>query len=279
MLTVACGPRAFTEMAVDLALSLREHDGSRVTLIADEHARALALRCYPQVFEQIVRLPAGYDFGHACKFSLAEVTPYEHNLFIDADTLALSSIEPIWACAEHAGFAMMGTHRTRETDEHHHGFAIRDLIDEFALSTYFDNHSGAFYFEREHARPVLRECLDVYRALFRWRRRLRGMVGDEIAFGIVGGRRRMQRMHEPYPVLWAKELLALRPGDAPKPLCHFHAPPSEAALDWLMHEVARRRSAAGLREDSTMYWRAKAVRSLRMRRLGAALQALRSTVR
>lgn len=278
MVTIARGSPAYTEMAVDLSLSIREREATQVALIADAAACRRVEQRYPSVFDAVVPLPAGYQVGRTHKFAVAELTPYRHNLFIDADTLTLSNLASIWP-ANPVGMAMMGTHRTRETHETHHGFAIRELIDEFRLARYFDNHSGAFYFEREPAQPFLRECFEVYTSRLDTRaRRLRGFVGDELAFGIVAGRHGMQRMREPYPVLWTNELATLRPGDTSKPLCHFHAPPSAAALDWLVNATLQRRRSAGLPVGTGSHWYGKSARSARRRRIGAHLERLRAVV-
>lgn len=277
-ITIATRKTAYAEMAVDLALSVKALHAESMCLVADRDNAAYVATHYPAVFDSVVELPARYHFGHACKFALADLTPYEQTLFIDADTLVLSSITHLWSHAEGVPLQMMGTLRTRDTDELHHGFAIRELIDEFALERYFDNHSGAFVFRREAA-PFLEACFDVYaNALFTPRRRLRGFVGDELAFGIVGGRRGVARMREPYPVLWDAELAALRPYETSKPLCHFIGSPSSAALDWLMDDMRRRRAERGLPQRSEAAWRRKASRTLRKRRVGAKLLHLRSLV-
>jgi hypothetical protein len=278
VVTIACGSLAYTEMAIDLALSIHERERTPVALIADRAARTRVEQRYPGVFDAVVPMPAEYRVGQAHKFAVAQLTPYAHNLFIDADTLTLSRLDPIWPAGA-VGMAMMGTQRARETHETHHGFAIRALIDEFQLPHYFDNHSGAFYFEREHARPFLRECFELYTSrLYTRARRMRGFVGDELAFGIVAGRRGMQRLHEPYPVLWSNELAALQPGAAPKPLCHFHSPPSAAALDWLVRTTLQRRRGAGLPVGNGSHWYAKSARAARNRRAGTYLERLRDAL-
>lgn len=266
-------------MAVDLVLSLRRWHQEPFCLVADAVCAAHVEQRFRGVFDDVVSLPPRYKPGHACKFALAEATPYRHNLFIDADTLVLAPLTQLLDDAAGAPFQMMGTQRTRETTETHHGFAIPALIDEFGLERYFDNHSGAFTFERDYGRALLGECFDVYvNALYKPWRRLRGRVGDELAFGIVGGRRGMARMREPYPVLWTAELAALRPHDTHKPLCHFIASPAPAALDWLMAEVTSRRQARGLPLGSEAVWRGKARRSDRRARLGEQLIRLRDTL-
>lgn len=260
-ITVARGDVGYVEMAVDLALSLREHHREPIAVLVDAAAEAHVRAHFPRVFDAVLRLPPGHDHGWACKFALAEATPFEHTVFVDADTLVLRDLDDVLAQARDADMLMMGKFRTAETTEVHHGFSIRGLISDFELERYFDNHSGAFVFRRAPGRRFLAECREVYdRDLYRPSRRMRGLVGDELAFGIVAGRRGVSIMREPYPVYWSNELAELRSDRRWKPLCHFHAAPGPEAMDWLMAEVSARRAAAGLPDTSVDYWRRKAGR-------------------
>ena len=260
-ITVARGDVGYVEMAVDLALSLRQHHGEPIAIVVDEAAEARVRADYSRVFDEVLRLPPGHDHGWACKFALADTTPFERSLFIDADTLVLADLGDVLMQAREADMLMMGKFRTAETTEMHHGFPIRGLIREFALDRYFDNHSGAFSFRRDPGRQFLAECREVYlRDLYRPSRRIRGLVGDELAFGIVAARRGVSIMREPYPVYWSNELAELQPDRRWKPLCHFHAAPRPDAMIWLMAEVSARRQAAGLPDTSVRFWQRKANR-------------------
>lgn len=258
-ITVAKGAAGYVEMAIDLALSLRQWHRQPIAIVVDAAAEAHLARYPAGLFDAVLRLPQRYAPGWACKFSLGELSPFARSIFIDADTLVLRDLADVLAQAATADFLMMGKFRTAETTEIHHGFPIRGLIRDFGLDRYFDNHSGAFAFERAHGRGFLAECLDVYtRELWVPARRLRGMVGDELAFGVVAGRRGMASLREPYPVYWSNELRELTSDHRWKPLCHFHAPPNPAAMVWLMAEVSQRRRQAGLPDVSVPHWTRKA---------------------
>ncbi len=264
-ITVAVGKTAYAEMAVDLALSARRFHDLPFTLVADENSENHVNSKYPRVFDNIFRLPPAYQNKYACKFSIGELSPYRHTIFIDADTLLVSPLNTLLHEVNGTNMLMIGAFREPSTDKTHHGFSIRGLMKRHHLTRYFDNHSGAFAFEAEYGRSFLKECAHVYlyemASLHRWSRFR--VIGDELAFGIVGGRRGVTIMSEPFPIYWTNELQALTPDNPWKPLCHFHTAPSAVALDWMMREVGERRRAKGLAEGSEPIWRAKAESSRR----------------
>ncbi|MCB1480553.1 MAG: hypothetical protein KDJ55_00995 [Rhodobiaceae bacterium] len=255
--TIAAGRLEYAEMAVDLALSLREHHDNPVCLVADDTCGQHVRRRYPGVFDLIADLPPRFDMrSTAMKFCLAEAVPYANAIFIDADTLVLSPLDKVIEQTLRHDFIMMGSFLLPDTNKKHHGYSVRMLIREFALEHYFTNHSGAFGYNRDYAASFLDDCIALYRnELYTLRNRMRGVVCDEIAFGIVAARRGMTQMSKPFPVMWGAELAEFDPGDIRKPLCHFHRPVSPAGLDWLMDEVKRRRLAQGLPAVSEKVWR------------------------
>ena len=259
-ITVARGAIRYAEMAVDMALSLRDWSAEPIILAADAESLAHVRRNYPRVFDDIVLLPARYGAeGRTSKFGLGEVTPLDRTLFIDADTLVLSDPGDVLDQARNADFLMMGTYRTAETRATHHGFSVAGLIRDFGLERYFSNHSGAFAFERACGRGFLADCYEVYtEQLYRPSRRIRGFVGDELAFGVVAGRRGVTIMREPFPVYWPNELRQLGPDNRPKPFCHFYASPPAETLDWLMAGVLERRLRHDVPGDSVAHWKRKA---------------------
>ena len=258
-MTIAYGSVGYAEMAIDMALSLRPWNAGPIVLAADpenvKHVRNLA----PKVFDDIVVLPARYGSnGRTSKFGLGEVTPFTHTVFIDADTLVVADPRPILEHAKTTEFLMMGEYLTSGTSEKHHRFPVQDLIEAFSLKTYFKNHSGALGFERVYGRKFLSHCYETYvERLYTLERRLKGFVGDELAFGVVGGQMPLSIMRQPFPVYWPHELSALEVGRYPKPFCHFIAPIAAGTLDTLMAEVIARREQHGIAGNSTTIWRQK----------------------
>lgn len=260
--TIAMKGRDYAEMAVDMLLSLRAFHDDPVCLVADDICADIVEAEYPGLFDHVSRICGDNLVGHAAKFHLAECTPYDRALFIDADILVVGDLTIFKRQTGVEDMFMMGHFRRPEVWSYHHLLSIRKLCRAFGLSHFFASHSAFFGFQRHQTRGFFAEAKRIYLdELFRrpWLRR--GMVGDEICFGVVGGRYGMARMVTPYPVMWNKDLKALTPGRPTGPLAHFHAAPSPDGLDWLMDGVIARREAAGLALGSDAAWRRKSARS------------------
>jgi hypothetical protein len=269
-LTMAYGAPEYVEMAVDMALSLREWHAEPIAIAVDEPSQAYIANHYPGLFDTVVRFPASLPIGKACKFGLGEISPFRRTVFIDADTVVLGSLRQLLTEANDFDFAMMGNFHTSPTTETQGGFSVDGLMRDFGLDRYFCNHSGAFTFEREYARHFLADCLHVWthEHMTPLRR-----LSDEVTFGIVAARRGMMRMREPYPVYWPNELRALDPAKRWKPLCHLFLVPPRSVMKWLMAEVLERRRRAGLSSLSIGHWHRKPLR----RGMSVARQALQLT--
>jgi hypothetical protein len=260
-MTLAVGLPDYAEMAVDMALSLREWHDEPLAIAVDAPMEAYIAKRYPTVFDTVVRLPATVPPGWGCKLAIAEVSPFLRTVFVDADVIVLGSLDTVLADAERADFAMMGEYHTAPTSERHNGVPMEAVIRDFGLSRYFHNHSCNFVFERDYGRRFLAECLDVWlnRLSSPSRRPFEGF-GDEVAFGIVAARRGMVSMREPYPVYWPAELHALRSNDRWKPLLHLYDLPPHRVMKWLMTEVVARRREARFGNLSIGHWLRKPAR-------------------
>lgn len=253
-LTLAARTPMYLEMAVDLALSLRETNEEPVSLVVDRRLSARARRLYAPVFHHVLDLPEAYDFGRALKFCVGELTPYERTFFVDADTLSLASMSSFWARLSSRSFAIMGETLPCDDETLHHDRPVRWWCARFGLGSWFKTASAAFYFEREEGRRVLR------RGFLAYRDRAFGSVwtGDEIGFAIAADEEPIGVLEPPAPVHWPHELADLDP-DAPKaPLYTALGLPPRRVMGALMAGVGRRRKAAGLPGGSEAYWRLKA---------------------
>lgn len=265
-LTLAVRRVRFLEMAVDMALSLRPHTPYPIAVATDE---ALGARCrerYPGVFDAVTTIPGRFLEGRARKFGVAEATPWEETMFVDADCLVLGSLDDLWSALDHSPLAMVGAQLSRVHDENHHGFSSRWLMDRFGLDRYMKTNSGLFCFRRAEAREIMEECLRCFqeeaKPLLRKQVALGRWLGDEIVFGIVGGRRRLGTLPSPSAMYWPDEFDAIDLSAPTKPLLHLIWPPPTAVFDTMLASVSARRRAAGLPEDSERHWRDE-VRTLR----------------
>ncbi len=249
-LTMAVGRPRYLEMAVDMALSLRDHTHHPIALAADDALGQLARKQYAPVFDQVTRIPPRFLQGRAIKYGAAESSPFRETMFVDSDCMVLGSLEYLWAGLATEDVAMLGELLTERENENHHGFSTRRLMRRFHLDRYLKTNSGIFCFRTEPARAVFEECLETFTGEVR--RKLRGgilrggWVGDEIGFGIVGGRRRLGTLPLPHAMYWPQEFADLDLSAPSKPLLHFIWPPAESVLGALFAAAGERRRNAGV---------------------------------
>jgi hypothetical protein len=269
-LTLAARSTRYLEMAVDMALSLREHTALPIALAADDELGDLARTRYGAVFTTVTRLPDRFRNGRALKYGTAEASPFDETMFVDADCIVLGGLDHLFGVLATTDMAMTGEQLTAAEDREHHGFSTTKLIRRFGLETYLKTNSGLFGFRREPALAIMDECLACYAGevvrQLRWRALLGGWLGDELAFGIVGGRRRLGTLPKPDAMYWPEEIAALDLGRPTKPLLHMLWPLESLQLSQLVEGTESRRRAAGVPGDAGAHWREESRRLERLRR-------------
>ena len=278
-LTLAAGSPRYLEMAVDMALSLREHSGHPIGLVCDEGIAETAMSTYPTVFDDVT--PIGSDFrdGRALKYGVAEACRWDEAVFIDADCMVLGSLDHAFDALAHTPIAFLGELLTRDDNENHHGFSTRRLMRTFDLDRYLKTNSGFFAFRKAPAEEIMRECLRCFLDEARPKLSLsllRGAwLGDEIAIGIVGGRRELQPLPKPAEMYWPAEFEALDPDRPSKPLLHFIWPLPPRTFAELMRVAEVRREAAGVPWPGARHWEVEQANLQRMARRRRWLERLR----
>ena len=262
-LTMAVGHPRYLEMAVDMALSLRGHTTLPVVLASDDRLAVMARARYRDIFADIVGVEPRFLDGRARKFGVAVASPFNETVFIDADCLVLDDPEPIWGGAGPGPVTMVGEMLGPGDHAYHHGFSTAELMERFHLSAYLKTNSGVFHFRREGGREAFEACLrcflDELRPALRNPLRPWRFLGDELGFGLAGGRGGFHTFPSPGPMYWAPEIQALDPARPTKPILHFIAPVPEPILEHLLEDVRARRAAAGLSPDaSRSVWRREA---------------------
>ena len=269
-LTLAARDPRYLEMAVDMALSLRGHTSLPIALAADDELAAVARTRYAAAFHAITVIHPRFREGRALKYGTAEASPFDETIFVDADCIVLGSLDGLWPVLERTPMAMTGEQLTVDEDRAHHGFSTADLVRRFGLETYLKTNSGLFCFRRGPAVEIMHECLVCYRnevlKRLRWKALLGGWLGDEIAFGIVGGRRKLGTLPKPDAMYWPEEFPTLDLGRPTKPLLHMLWPLEPHQLDQLVDGTRSRRQAAGLPGDAEAHWRQETRRLGRLKR-------------
>lgn len=274
---MAVGPRRYLEMGVDMALSLREHTALPVALATDEALSRVVEREYPRVFDEVRILPRRFRTGRAMKFGAAATSPWDETAFVDADCVVLGSLDGVFDALRHVPLAMLGERLTPADDRRHHGFSTRRLMETFKLDTYLKTNSGIFVFRHTDAEPLFEECLRAYRdeirPAVRWQVFRGAFLGDEIAFGIVGGRLGVGVLPPPRPMYWGAEFHAIDPEGPDRPLLHFLAPLPEPLRSVVRTGLAARRARSGLPDRGLTHFDAEMARlaGSRWERLKGAL--------
>ena len=269
-LTLATGREGFLEMAVDMALSLREHTSLPIAVATDRPLARVARERFGEIFDATTLLEDRFLEGRVRKYGVASASPFDEVVFLDADCLVLGPLDHLFdSLAEH-DVAMLGEQLTREDDENHHGFSTRRLMQRFDLDRYLKTNSGIFAFRREPALEVMeawRRCfIEEVRPRLRWSVLLGRWLGDELAIGVVGGRRRLGTLPLPHVMYWPHEFPELDLDAPTKPLLHFIWPPPPDVFSRLMAEVDERRLRRGLPAASRLHWAREVEKLHRMRR-------------
>jgi hypothetical protein len=259
-LTVAARHPRFLEMAVDMCLSLREHTALPIALASDEGLAEVARARYSGVFDEVTLIPERFREGRALKYGVAEASPYEETAFVDADCFVLGPLDGAFASLAGHDMAMTGEHLGPHDDRVHHGFSTTWLIRRFGLETYLKTNSGFFCFRRSKALEIMEECrvcyLEEVLGRLRWTTLLGKWLGDELAFGIVGARRRLAVLPASQHMYWPEEFPALDLERPSKPLLHIIWPLAPVVLETLIRRAAERRAAAGLPDpEQGEHWR------------------------
>lgn len=276
--TLATGRQAFLEMAVDMALSLRHHSDHPMGLVADDALAQVARSRFSNVFDAITVIDERFLHGRVRKYGVAEASPFDDTVFIDADCIVLGGLDHLFdALADH-DIAMLGEQLTREDDENHHGFSTRRLMERFGLDRYLKTNSGVFVFRREPAIDVMEEwrrCfVEEVQPRLRWSILRGAWLGDEIAIGVVGGRLGLGTLPPPHVMYWPQEFEALDLDAPAKPLLHFIWPPPDDAFRRLLREMAGRRRAAGLGTSESTPWHDEVEKLKKMKRRRRVLEAV-----
>jgi hypothetical protein len=250
-ITVATGHRRYLQMAVDLALSLREFDDKPVALVAGDELRTDANAPLLAQFDRVVSMPPGYP-TFLGKFAVPLVTPFERSYFLDADCLAIGPLAPFWPPLEGFDFAAQGRYVGPDEDFPHHQLSTAAMIRHFGLKRYLRHNAGVLYFRRAAGMAVSAAAMRVWEEGFG-----RAMPFDEPMRAIVAERLGIATMPKPFPMAWYPSDVA--PRDPKHRVIHFMGPLRVATLTWLLNEVRRRRQAVGLPwQEGVAAWLRKA---------------------
>ena len=253
---MAVGKPEFVEMAVDMALSYKSFNNEPVSCIVDNQTKNIIEEKYSVIFDELIIIPENYNVGRTRKFSCAELSPYDSTVFMDSDILLLNTISHLWREAELNNYiTMIGHYIGENTSIIHHGFSVSELIEAGKIDQYLKVNSGFFHFIKEPSKEFFIECEKKYKELF-YNSTLdkKGWLGDEIAIGMVGHKFNVSCFKTPSPMMWDKQLAALKKNDHTYPVCHFIAPIPVSTVKWLVRRSRGLRKSNGLPTGGEKVW-------------------------
>lgn len=250
VITLATGRTSYADMAADMALSYRQFHPEPISIVTDDSTGPYIQKQYGQLFDHVLTIPPRFNAGRLRKYCVAKVSPYHHALFLDADIILLNTVQRLWTESMDQPMTMIGDMLTLESDYEHHGYSTRMIMQEFNLNRYLKTNSGCFAFMTHQAQSLFAECVTTFEALqdnqkFEW-------LGDELAFGIVGGRHKLPRFALPSPMIW--DPVKLQVGDTSTPIFHYISDTAPATLEWLYAGILERRRAAGISTRKARVW-------------------------
>ena len=254
-LTLAFG-KNFAEMAVDMALSIKQFDSKPVSCVVDSKTKNYINKNYEFVFDRLIEIDDN-KFCFSIKFHSALLSPYDETIFVDADIIILGKIDMLWENPSNYNTIMIGDYLSIEKDENHHGFSTSYLQKQFNVKKYLKTNSGCFYFNVK-SKAFFKSCIEKHKLLENHTNLNHiGFLGDEITIGIIAERFNVG-VFNIYPslMMWDKELSVLEPDLKfyESPICHFIAPIPEITVNWIIAQSRNRRVQNSICTKGSKVW-------------------------
>ena len=254
-LTLALG-KNFAEMAVDMALSIKQFDCKPISCVVDSKTKNYINKKYEFIFDRLIEIDT-HKFCFSIKFHGALLSPYDETIFVDADIIILGKIDRLWENPINNHTIMIGDYLTIEKDKNHHGFSTSSLQKQFNVKKYLKTNSGCFYFNNE-SKAFFKSCLEKHKLLENHTNLNHiGYLGDEITIGITAERFNVG-VFNIYPslMMWDKELSVLQPDLKfyELPICHFIAPIPEKTVNWITAQSRNRRVQNSICSKGSKVW-------------------------
>jgi len=178
ILTIVYGKPAYASSAVAVARSLRLHNPSLPLAVATDLDPALFESAYDHV------IPWRFERwkGWLAKFDAAEMSPFDHTLYLDTDMLVFRTLDPLFDAFSGSSFSTIGDNRENVV-----WFRSMELIRrEIPSETYPSFNGGMYYFRKGAAAERVfagAKALHVRYAELRLKRN-RGMDCDQALFSL-----------------------------------------------------------------------------------------------
>ncbi|MDO9710540.1 hypothetical protein [Paracraurococcus lichenis] len=145
-LTLATGPKKYTDMAINLAASLQVMDPKRpICLFCDETYKPDEFARF--LFRDIIVLPQDSQYPHVMnKIRVFDNSPYDASMFVDADCLLVKNdVDHWWRASSQRAFSITGLPQTAGEWK---GVKIEDVIRQENINYLVKMNAGVYYFDK-----------------------------------------------------------------------------------------------------------------------------------
>jgi hypothetical protein len=239
ILTLATGSWHYRQMALDLALSVREHCALPISVVVDGNRLSAFRERWSWLFDRILTVPADAARRNLGKLSTAVLTPYDTTLYIDADCLVQADICDLLVAADAStsGYMMQAQWLSPAQHVGHNGFDSASLCRQFSLPRYLKSNSGLMAFRKNEGIQMQGQALMRRAAFSFWHRRV--WMSDEVLLGIMADEFKVDLFPEPLPMAW--KIGDVDPSDCRYKIVHAIGRPTWRHYRWLLRQVSGRR--------------------------------------
>lgn len=153
VLTIAHGDQKYIEQAKALARSIRIHSSDvPVALATDTDTTSGGL------FDAVTRRDFSQLDPLLSKLRMYEFSPFEQTLFIDADSLVVAPLEPVFEAFDGKRFSVFGAAEYTTPDWFHDIQAVEEITGSDGLPGF---NGGIYYFEKPGAEKIFESAEDL----------------------------------------------------------------------------------------------------------------------
>ncbi len=256
-ITVAAGSLRYVDMAVDLALSLKEKDDKAIALILDPELKPRVSSRSLSVFDHVATHSHPIERKYLSKLAIGHISPFDRTIFLDADMLAVHAPGEFWTRLERYRFAVQGEYLTQADHRSHYRVKTNELMKDFMVNRYLKCGSAFMYFEKNAGIRIMDDCRQLAR---RWigdkrlstKYKINRFFSHEWILGIVGGALDNAIIDE--PLAFPYDIAAVTPRAFTTPFIHVGKPPGAALMAYLQTAITCRRKQFGIPLTSWPAW-------------------------
>lgn len=202
---IALGHPAYGRMAATLAASIKSNGFDAITLLHDSRGISHLAPDEMKLFSKMIQLPADVysnsygTFYTRAKVCLYDFSPYEHTIFVDADTIAcphksirglFSNLEKFEMTMINEGYFDVDKTEDVSSDKYPYWCGLHEVMKEFEIKTgrIYKTRSEFIYFKKcEKVKAFFEVAKSIFDNPRVKHKKFAHGVADEMAFNIATG--------------------------------------------------------------------------------------------